>query len=655
MSTTRTKGKSPIVWLLMGLLLLGLGGFGVTNFSGSSSGDLGRVGSTPVEADDYLRAVNSEMRNFAAQTGQNLTAEQARQFGLPQVVQARLFAAAALEDEAKRLGVSAGDELVAEQIRTAGAFQNLTGQFDAARYNEVLRQQGLTPAEFEHDVRMDQARLILQSAVVAGVEAPEEVTARTAGWLLQTRDFGWQELTDADLPEPIAPPDEPALQAWHEANGARFTAPETRRITFAWLTPEMLVDSVELDEQALRDMYEQNIDQYRQPERRMVERLVYPSEEEALAAKARLDAGQASFEQLTNERGLELTDIDMGEVSEAELGAAGAPVFALDQPGVVGPIMTDFGPALFSMNAILDAVDIPFEQAAIDLRAEAAADAARRQIETRAFELEDRLAGGATLEELAGETGMELGSIDWTDQSAQEHGTIAAYPEFRDRADALQQSDFPELTQLGDGGVFAMRLDELVPPALIPFEEAREDVLADWTAAERRRRLQAVAEERKLAAMAGPADPAAAPAATAEPAAPASVPAAPARATGVTPAQPAPAGVQAPQFTPATGLSRDGFIDGVPADVIATAFQIAEPGDAEVVTTGDRVFLVRLDAVHEADLTGDDAAMTMNAVRQRLTGSLQGDLFEYYARAIQTANGLEINAGAIAAANAQIQ
>ena len=39
----------------------------------------------------------------------------------------------------------------------------------------------------------------------------------------------------------------------------------------------------------------------------------------------------------------------------------------------------------------------------------------------------------------------------------------------------------------------------------------------------------------------------------------------------------------------------------------------------------------------------------------RLTASVQGDLFEYYARAIQAANGLEVNAAAIAAANAQIQ
>ena len=68
----------------------------------------------------------------------------------------------------------------------------------------------------------------------------------------------------------------------------------------------MLVDDVNLDEQALLDAYEERIDQYRQPERRMVGRLVFPSMEEAQSAKSRLDAGELSFDDLVAERGLTL-------------------------------------------------------------------------------------------------------------------------------------------------------------------------------------------------------------------------------------------------------------------------------------------------------------------------------------------------------------
>ena len=236
------------------LVMIGVDGVNVV--SGSAF-----TGVPDFDADDYLRAIDAEKRNFAAQTGQTLSAEQARQIGLTQVVQSRLFTAAALEDEARRIGVSVGDQVLASELRDQPAFKGPTGKFDPARYAEVLRSQGLTASDFEHDVRMDQARLILQSAVTDGVAAPEVMSQRTAGWMLESRDIAWQELTDADLPAPIAAPDEATLRAWHEANGARFTAPEKRQITYAWLTPEMLVDSVQLDDQALRDIYQQNITQ----------------------------------------------------------------------------------------------------------------------------------------------------------------------------------------------------------------------------------------------------------------------------------------------------------------------------------------------------------------------------------------------------------
>ncbi|WP_255440523.1 peptidylprolyl isomerase [Paracoccus sp. MC1854] len=632
MSSLRTKGKSTVVWLLMGMLLLGLGGFGITNFSGIGSAAIGAVGDTEIDGDDYLRAVSSEIRTLAAQTGQTLTPEQARAIGITRNVQARLFTAAALEEEARRIGLSVGDETVLRDLTTAPGFQTTGGQFDPARYQDVLRQEGLRPAEFEEDVRMDAARLILQDAVVGGVIAPRTLRDNTAAWILERRDFSWDELTSEDLGAPISAPDDETLAAWHQGNAARFTAPEVRRITFAWLTPEMLVDSVELDETALRDLYESRIDEFRQPERRMVERLVYPSEADAAAAKARLDTGEATFEQLAAERGLTLSDIDLGEPSEAELGAAGPAVFALDQPGVVGPVQTPLGPALMSMNAILDPVDIPFEQAVVDLRAEAAADRARRVIEEQAHDLEDRIAGGATLEELAEATDMELGTIAFSAETPSEG--IAAYPGFRERARVLSESDFPQLHQFDEGGIFAMRLDELVAPALIPFDEVRDEVLADWTAAETRRELKARAEERELV-VESEAE-ANAPASTDETVGPAAL----------APAQ---------GFQVATDVERDTGIEGVPQSVVADGFRLTEPGEVAAVEAEGRVFIIRLDAIRPADLTAEEAAPIVAGVENRLTNSLQADLFNAYARALQMKHGITISDSALAAADARLQ
>jgi len=642
----RGKGKSTIVWLLMGMLVLGLGGFGVTNFSGGTA-DIGSVGNVEVSSQDYARALRAEMQDFSARTGRQLTPTEARAIGLDQAALSRLMVSAALEDESNRLGISVGDKAVAEQITTAAAFKGLDGKFDRARYADTLKREGIREADFEHDLRMDEARLILQRAALAGVTAPAAVSDRTLGWLLETRDIHWRELTAADLPAPIAAADDATLEAWHKANEARFTSPETRKITYAWLTPEMLEKDVEVDEQALRDLYQSRIDEYQQPERRMVERLVFPTVAAAEAAKARIEKGEVNFEQLAAERGLTLADVDLGEVTKAQLGAAGDAVFALEQPGVAGPASSDLGPSLFAMNAILEPVDVSFEAARDDLRVEAAIDRARRQIDEQAGSIADLIAGGSTLEDLAKETGMQLGQIDWTGTEEASPNSISAYPEFRQKAAEITKSDFPEVTTFEDGGIFVLRLDEIQPPALIPFAEVRERVLADWTQNETMRQLLALAEERKVATEAA-ADPVpAAPAATAPVAQ--AVGAAPA-ATGTAPAAPAPERGQAQM-----ALSRGGFINGVPQDVVTRAFEIKDPGTTEVVDAEGRVFLVTLDQVHAAETDGPDATQMRDGIQNRLGDSMRQDVFEYFTRAIQTRSGVTVNQTAVDAVNAQMQ
>jgi peptidyl-prolyl cis-trans isomerase D len=76
---------------------------------------------------------------------------------------------------------------------------------------------------------------------------------------------------------------------------------------------------------------------------------------------------------------------------------------------------------------------------------------------------------------------------------------IEGYPAFRTAADAVQEGDFPEAIVLDDGGVVALRLDEIVPAAPIPFDEAKEKVAEDWRKETVAKALSARAAEIKTA------------------------------------------------------------------------------------------------------------------------------------------------------------
>ena len=371
----KRKGSIVLVWVLMAMLVAGLGGFGVTNFGGGTA-SIATVGNRPIDVTDYARALQQELQAFSAQIGQPVTMEQAQTLGLDSQVRQRLITAAALDNEAARIGLSVGDARVAQEIMSNDAFKGVSGTFDRETYRFMLERNNLTEPAFEARVREDLSRSLMQGAVAGGFAAPAPMVSALQGWIGEKRGFTLLRLTEADLPVPLPDPTEADLRAFYDANPALFTAPEAKRITYAALLPEMLSDSVQLDEVALRAAYDERIAEFVQPERRLVERLVFPTDADAAAAKARLDAGE-TFEALVEERGLTLADIDIGEQSRDDLGAAADAVFALTEPSMTGPLPSDLGPALYRMNGILVAQTTSFEDAREWLAAEQLTDAAR--------------------------------------------------------------------------------------------------------------------------------------------------------------------------------------------------------------------------------------------------------------------------------------
>jgi peptidyl-prolyl cis-trans isomerase D len=609
-----------LVWTLLGLLIVGLAGFGATNLSGAAR-SIGSVGDQEINIDEYARALQEEIRAIEAQTRQPLSFAEAQAFGLDRNVLARLVTAAALDNEAARLGISVGDEVVADQILQIPAFQSINGEFDREAYRFALQQAGLNESRFEDQLRRETARSLLQGAMVQSAVMPQTYVDTLIAFAGERRAFSWATLDASQLEAPVGAPTEGQLLAWYEANPEVFTTPAAKRITLAALTPDMILDQVTIDDTALRAEYDARANDYNTPERRLVERLAFANDAAAEAAIAALTAGETDFETLVQDRGLTLADVDLGDVPLADLGAAGEAVFAAEVGAVVGPFPSSLGPALFRVNGVLGAQNITFEEVRDDLAAELAPDRARRVIEAQASGIDDMLAGGATLEELAADTDMQMQTLDWSEEV---DAGIAAYPAFRRAAAALDADDYPTLIELDDGGVFAMRLEEELEPRLLPLEDMREVAVAGWQADETLRLLRTRAE----AVVAGYAT-------TGDLAA-----------EGLT-------------VIEERNITRDQFIPGTAPGFLNRVFQMA-PGDLAVIDgpaegAGPTVLIVRMDEVLPADET--DPGVT--ALRDRLSESgragLAQDLFQAYVGQLQTQAGVQLDQAAINAVHTNFQ
>ncbi len=240
----------------------------------------------------------------------------------------------------------------------------------------------------------------------------------------------------------------------------------------------------------------------------------------------------------------------------------------------------------------MEAQVTPFDQVRDELRDELARSRATRSIERMSSDVDDLLAGGATLEELPSETEMQVGTIDFSDLS---EDTIAAYNAFREAALSVTQDDFPEVGFLDDGGIFALRLDEIVAPRPEPFDSAR-DAVAELVSAERLSDALRARADELVAELAISGD-----------------------------------------FTELglpirveNGLTRTAYIDGTAPDFMTQVFEM-EDGEIRVIDNAGGMAILRLDASLPADDT-DELAQLRTALQAQLSEGLAQDIYAAFSR-----------------------
>ena len=607
MSTGKTISKT-FVWVIIGLAMLGLGGFGASNLSGTIR-TIGTVGDKHIDVGEYARQLGQEIRAVEAQTGERLPFARVKEIGLDQAVLARLVSARALDHEATQMGLSIGDAALRDQIVDIPAFQGIDGSFDREGYTFALERSGTSEADFETRLREETARTLLQGAMVGGVVMPDTYVSTLLNYIGETRNFKWARLASADLNEELPTASDATLRSYFDENIDEFMLAETKRITYVHLSPDALIQGIEVPQEELEAEFKARADEYNRPERRLVERLVYLDEESTNLAAAALEVSGTTFEALVAKRGLALADIDLGDVDRLSLDGAGEAVFAANVGDVVGPLASDLGPALFRINGVLPALITTFAEAKPQLQEILAADRARRLVSIQAQEYDDLLAGGATIEELADETDLVLGTLDWSDGNGE---GLGAYVGFAKAARAITSEDFPKIENLEDGGVFAIRLDEELPVRPSEFAESREQVVASWENNQLETSLNA-------------------------------------QAAILVPQLQSGTDFAGLDLTPTEEIDqlRTAFITGTPPSFMEDVFKMAV-GDVIVVDSFGTVLVVRLDAINSA-ATNENVEALRTQLQAQVSQTLARDLYNIYSNDAVKRAGQKIDPRSVAA------
>ncbi|MCQ4161925.1 SurA N-terminal domain-containing protein [Roseomonas sp. GC11] len=496
-------------WFAKGLFLLLILSFAIWGIEdvvrkiGTDSA-VARVGDDPIELPEAQMAARREINRVQRQLGASFDITPQMAGALSRQAVEGLVMERVQRQEAQRLGLAVPEQALRDYVFGIPAFQGADGRFSRLAFDAFLRNNGLTEPAFLGLLRGDLERQQMAGAVRAGAAGPDALTRPLLAWEREQRVADVVRLPFSAAEEP-AEPEEAQLRRFQENNPDRFSAPEYRRLQLAVLSPETVAAEVQPTEQELRAAYEAHQDQYERPERRKVEQVLLQdrAKAEALAASWR---GGADFAAISTEaQAAGGQAIDLGEIDQAGLPMpelAGA-VFSLPEGGVSAPVQSAFGWHVLRVTQILPGETRGFEGARAEVEAQVKRERAADLAFERANQVEDALAAGGALAEVAQRFGLATAEATLDARGVAPDGTRPDLPLSGAALDialraafTAQQGQTPRLAEAGQTALFAFDLREVIPAALRPYETVQAQVRAAWEADARRR-----AQEQRAAAL----------------------------------------------------------------------------------------------------------------------------------------------------------
>ena len=610
-------GKT-IMAVVMGVLIISFGVWGIADiFKGFGQSTLAKVGSTEILANEFRQLYTEKLQQIGRQFGRPLTMDQARAFGLDRQLLQQTIAEAALDEEARRLGLGQSDAETMRMIFSDPNFKGVSGAFDPVRFQQTIRQYGFSEQRYVADQRRVSLRRQIAGTISAGVEPSKVLIDALSRFQNETRSIEYVKL-DAAQAGTIDPPSPETLAAYFDDHKTQFRAPEYRKLSFVVITPEDIGKWTEVSDDDAKKIFEQRRDKFGTPEQRQVSQIVFPNAEEAAAARGRLTSGM-SFEDLAKERGLNTSDVDLGMIAKSAVidPAIADAAFSLPSGEISQPVQGKFGVALVKIGKIEPGVEPSYESVAAALKKEIATERARTKMGELRDKMEDERGGGASVIEASQKLGLAAVTIDAVDRSGRlANGQLATnIPRGLDVVSQAFNSDVGvdnDPIQFNGGYVWYDVLG-ITPSRERNLDEVKDQVEAKWREDQIAGKLRAKATEmvQKLDQGGKLADEAAAAGSKVETAA---------------------------------AFRRDAALPGVPAAAVTAAFRTAKDAVGQAAGTGANewvVFRVTDISVPPVDLASDD----MKKLKETLSRGLTDEQVAQYVTKLETDIGTSINQG----------
>jgi peptidyl-prolyl cis-trans isomerase D len=523
LQSIRDRLTGIIAIFIFAILIIPFAFVGVSSyFTSGAVNSVAVVNDKEITIGQYNQGFQNYRRRMQAQLGAAFDPELfdqpiiRRQF-LDQLINEELLAQVSID-----AGLAVDDAVLAQAIRDVEAF-HVDGEFNVDVYQARLNSQGLTPKQFETNMRAsmvlgqfpnaisnssiatnwekaDYVRLMEQQRDFNAVMVPAfpaaagpEETAETAAAEVTQESAGDTAAQEA-APEAVV--EEEAIIEWYENNQGDYMSEERVIIDYIELDAATFGGAVEPDEEALRARFEEQQVRFITPEARLASHILIEVDQQAPQLELETARQQAEdlvalareggdFAELAREHSQDIGSAseggDLGWIEPGFMVQAfedGLYALTVENP-VSEPIQTGFGWHVIYLREVRPSEGMTYTEAREILLAEYKAEADDRRFLEQADRMVDIIyEDPTTLSAAAEELGLEVGQAGPFGRAGSDFGP-AANPDVVSAAFSdlvLAQSSVSDPIDLGVNHMVMILLREHLPQALLPLEEVRDQV-----------------------------------------------------------------------------------------------------------------------------------------------------------------------------------
>ena len=260
----RKYAQSWGIKIIFGLIIIVFVFWGVGSFKGDKATVLATVNDQPVLIKDYEKQYQENLR-LVKNKNPNVSDKDLQDGGFRWQVFTNMVTTRLLEDQAKTLGIAVTAGELRSEIAKIPAFQNESKQFDAKRYENLLKANGISPGEFEADFRQQ----LLLEKLAAFVGLPAQVAESEArsifDFMREQAIIKYIPFAAADFTKGVTISDE-QIAKYYEARKDEFATPAQVKVDFVEFTPKAMAKPAEITDADIEADYKANQKKYERPE-----------------------------------------------------------------------------------------------------------------------------------------------------------------------------------------------------------------------------------------------------------------------------------------------------------------------------------------------------------------------------------------------------